>query len=374
MASRYTWGFLYFLLFGYRSVFSVLDQFVILDLTNVGDTLDYQKPRSLGEAFSRVEDSARDGWYQSVLSAAITRLIGWTFAHIGLESPLAANLGFQGLAFIGIVYFLSRLPPTQRAVAFPFMFFPSFTVWTSMATKEAMVVMLLGLICGQVAGMIHSGRRPGVVLVGALAGLFVYKPHYLAAVLFVVLVFWLGRSVREKTTMALMTLAVAVAVVIVLSESLGQLGVGVSRDIHSDIGNILLKRPQFIVEPRDVFVKAPLGMWLSFTGPTLTEAGLGVLQAVSFAESLILVGVLLFVILRHLFSMPLFSLLVGAFAAFLILFATYPLGTSNPGTAIRYRAGYWLFIVLVVCVVMTRQAYVRWIAASKGDEARTIAS
>ena len=106
MSNRYTWGFLYVLLFAYRCVFSVLNQFVILDLTSVGDTLDYQNPRALSEAFSMLVRSViqADSWYQSVLSASITRLIGWTFVLIGFGSPLAANLGFQALAFVGIVY------------------------------------------------------------------------------------------------------------------------------------------------------------------------------------------------------------------------------------------------------------------------------
>jgi hypothetical protein len=358
-----TWGVLYALLFLYRASFSVINQVLILRLTVVGDTEDYQYARSMEEALATLVDmAAGDQWYKSTLSTAITRTVGWTFSIIGQGSPVVVNIGFQSLAFAGLVYFLRRVEPSTRLRVFPLLFLPSFTVWTSMATKEALVVLFLGILCGYVADLVYGRARIGFLHLGAFAGLYVFKPHYLAAVLYLVLALWLGRHVREKATIAILGFFVAAAGLFIVSDSLGRLGAHASWMIHSDTGNILLKRPQFLVDPSDVFTKAPLGIWLSFTGPTFEEARVGLLQAASFAESMLLVGVLGLMLVRQLPALPLFNLLVGAFATFLILFATYPVGTSNAGTAIRYRAGYFLFVVLVIAVVMTRHAFLSWSA------------
>ena len=103
-------------------------------------------------------------------------------------------------------------------------------------------------------------------------------------------------------------------------------------------------------------------MFLGFFGPTLNEVAFGgPLQLASFIESAVLLAVLALAILRQLPSMPVYSALMGGFSLFWILFATYPLGVMNAGSAIRYRTGYELLIFVLITVIMSRQSYVSWI-------------
>ena len=58
--------------------------------------------------------------------------------------------------------------------------------------------------------------------------------------------------------------------------------------------------------------------------------------------------------------MPLFGFFLTIGGLFWILFANYPFGIMNPGSAIRYRTGYILFVVLIFTLLLSRDVYLRW--------------
>ena len=51
---------------------------------------------------------------------------------------------------------------------------------------------------------------------------------------------------------------------------------------------------------------------------------------------------------------------IGIFTVFWIMFAVYPLGTNNPGTAVRFRTDFIMIIYVAVIVIMSRSLYINW--------------
>ena len=123
----------------------------------------------------------------------------------------------------------------------------------------------------------------------------------------------------------------------------------------------LSSRPgTLLTEQYDIFTKAPEGILLAFMGPTLSEASGRVLHLISYAESSFMLLMLFFYIFIRLPSIPAYSFFIGIFTVFWIMFAVYPLGTNNPGTAVRFRTDFIMIIYVAVIVIMSRSLYINW--------------
>ena len=114
------------------------------------------------------------------------------------------------------------------------------------------------------------------------------------------------------------------------------------------------------IQQYDVFFKAPYGMFQGFFGPTIQESLAGPLQMASFLESAFIVGVLVTVLLLNIKKLPVFSFFVGLSSLFWLLFASYPLGILNAGTAVRYRTGHILLVILIFAIILSRERYILW--------------
>ena len=64
--------------------------------------------------------------------------------------------------------------------------------------------------------------------------------------------------------------------------------------------------------------------------------------------------------MREIPRMPAFGFLMMCFAGFWLLFANYPFGVMNPGSAIRYRTGYFILLLTILIVVSSRATYIYW--------------
>ena len=102
-------------------------------------------------------------------------------------------------------------------------------------------------------------------------------------------------------------------------------------------------------------------MFQAFFGPTIAETSRGVLQLATFLESIVLLSVLVIYALREFFRLPAYAVVMSTFTLFWILFASYPPGMMNPGTALRYRTGYEMLVFLAIVVLLSRETYVNWL-------------
>ncbi|NQV81971.1 MAG: hypothetical protein HQ495_15545 [Alphaproteobacteria bacterium] len=291
----------------------------------------------------------------------MTELIGTVFYRIGFGNPILINIGFQSIAFIGIVAFLSALNGRAKLFALVILLMPSFSLWSSVASKEAIVVFAVGLIAQQVVRQYRQSKISWPLLGLGLAITFVFKNHYLAAVIFLIVGTWMASRVRQVHFLGLVGLMVPIIPLYLLRDRIAELAFGIlPHFLETGFLRGRLTREAFWLDPSDVFTKAPEGMFISFFGPTVQEAGIGALQMAAFTESAVLLVLLAAILVMRLPTAPLFSIFVGVGTLLLILFANYPFGVMNSGSAIRYRTGYEILILVVVIVVLAKPTFVEW--------------
>ncbi len=360
---RFTWNALYVFLYLYRCAFSVVAQLVVLRLTSIPDTTGYQTT-SMSMFFAAARGHSSDISFGMQRDAGLlTKAIAASLNLATGGSAILINVGFQTIAFIGIVAFLRAVDPSARRVLAVLVMFPSFTMWTSITSKEAIVVLLVGILAKHVVDIFYGRDRGPVyyvlVLLPLAGALFLFKPHFLAAILFAFGVAKVGGMTRRPATFALLATATSFGLLYLLRDPIGAYVFARYRGIQSEPGNSN-RTEMFLSDKYDMFWRAPEGMFRSFFGPTATEAASGVLHLVSFTESVVLLLVLTLVVAVRLPRAPVFMAILGLFTVFWIVFATYPLGLANPGTAVRYRADYILLVYMGLVPLLSRNAYMTW--------------
>lgn len=342
-----TWGGFYVFLFVYRCFFSVFGQIIVLVFTRfLGDAKQYQ---NRGFTFS-------GSWFLD--SNLVTENVGAVFSSLTLGNPFLINIGFQAIGFVGIYRLLVSLDPVARRRLAILAMFPSFTLWTSVASKEAILTFALGVVGAYMVDL-YNGRarlRP-IHIIGAVI-IFVFKIQYGAALLFFYGTSAIAARVKEKTLVVLVFGLASLFPLYVFREKISALSFEILPHF-SGVGRST--RDPFWIEKFDVFSKAGEGMFFGFVGPTFSEALSGnPLQFVSFVESAALVALLLFFLLKRVATLPAYNLLLALFTSFWLLFPNYPFGIMNPGSAIRYRSGYLILLCLVVVLMSSTEVFVRW--------------
>jgi hypothetical protein len=337
------WRSVLMTLFLYRCAVAVLAQSFITSFTWLGDYSGYSLAiRRFGL-----------GWYLD--PNAITINIGTLFSTLFLGSGQLVNLGFQCIAFFGMYRLLMTLEETARARLALLLFFPSFTLWSSLAGKEAILVFAVSMLCAYLVELQQRRQKLGVLHVLALYLVAVFKPHYLIAFAYAFGTILVARFVRQKAMVALIAGIISLLPMYLFRETISELSFAILP--HFFGGNST--REVFWVSQYDVFWKAPVGIVTSFFGPTPAEAldAQNVLHVVTFVEGIGLAAVLLYYALRNVSFLPAYGAVLSLFALFWMLFPNYPFGVMNPGSAIRYRTGFAVFIFVIFAVFMLRSTY-----------------
>lgn len=351
--SGLTWGVVYALIFAYRTAMSIVAETVVARLTLLGDTSQYSR----GEFTILEQDLSAVVTNNRQVATQITESIGAFFYQLSDGNPIAINLGFQVIGFIGIVIFLRSLTPRDRIAAVLLLTLPSFTIWSSIAGKEAIVVFATGII-GAYIVRVYQGRETLTIGVAfSVLVVYLFKDHYLPAVFFLVAGPIIFRRVKQKTFGLILAGLGSLAMLYLVRDTVDALSFEILRHFEGTEGSTRLP---FWVEQYDVFVKAPYGMFMGFFGPTVAEASRGILQLMSFVESSIMVAILLYLALGNLPRLPAFMVVMSSFTIFWLLFATYPLAIMNPGSAVRYRTGYEILLFVAVALILSRERFVQW--------------
>jgi hypothetical protein len=352
-----TWGAVYFLFWCYRSLFSVLDELVIMRLTPVSDTRSYQS-NDIITAIGIVGESGSVGTLgMQALATELTKAVGGVFGTLFFSNPILINIGFQSIGFLGMLAMLRALGPKERTIVLPILMLPSLSVWSSMASKEALLTFMVGIICAHIIDMYNNRDKLRWFHFGCIFLLYAFKPHYLAAIFFILSVTYAAKYCRQKATVAILALMGSFALLFLFRDQVSELANWVNFALTAMGGDSV--RPGLLVEEYDVFYKAPYGMFLSFFGPTLGEIT-KILHIFTFIESSIIVGVFMVLLIRGLPYLPVYNIVVSFGTVFWIIFLNYPLGASNAGTAIRYRTGYILLVILAFAFLIPRSQYVNW--------------
>ncbi|MBM3555166.1 MAG: hypothetical protein FJX47_06390 [Alphaproteobacteria bacterium] len=293
-------------------------------------------------------------------STGMVIFFGYQLGRLVGHNHYVVAIMYQMVAFVGVVALLQAVGKRDRLLLYLLFCAPSFTLWSSIPSKEGFVVLFVCLILRGFARGLEQKAIVTPVFVIAFAMLAVFKIQYLAAVLFLFVPLALGRYIGGRELLILIGGLFSIAVLVVARDFVSSMAL-LQIQPHMIGDNARSTRELFFVEHGDVFGKMAEGMLLTFIGPTFKEATISIVHLATFTESVVLLVAISLILVHRLPSMPLFSFLLVGFAVFWTIVANYPLGVMNPGTAIRYRTGWIPIIFFSVAILTSRSVYERWI-------------
>lgn len=363
-----TWGVFFVFLFVYRSAYSVLGEVIVMRFTPISDTLLYQQGIFEQTALWKNFGVEALGYSDTILATGLTAFIGGSLNAIFFGEPILVNIGFQSITFVGLVYLISSIKVPDRYYVAALVLLPSFTLWTSIASKEAIVASALAIASGYIIKFYYREGKIKLIHIVSAAVLYIFKFHYLAALGFFFAAAVIGRYVRQRAFSALVVGLLSLVGLYVMRDKIAKMAEFVQWSILSGPMGRSTRVESFFVEQYDVFAKAPIGLFQAYFGPTIEELTKSPLHVLSFVESTILTGVLVYLLAKRLRSLPVYNLIVGSFVLFWIVFANYPQGIVNPGSAIRYRSGWIILVIVVITTFMSREMYQALVSRSRKDK------
>ena len=233
---------------------------------------------------------------------------------------------------------------------------PSFGIWTSIASKESVAVFYLGIILGFIFDLIKGNPKKNFLLVSFsfyLCALF--KSHYLigisAILIYIIVAKSLSLKGEGKAILLVLFFIVSFSALYFYRNEINELSY--IMPIHFRLDGGSTRENLIWVNDFDVFWNAPYGMYIAFVGPTLAEAFSKPIHMVVWLESLFILSFFSFFMLKFMMvsykSGRLNIYFIGLFltVTLWVLFVHYPFGALNPGSAIRYRSGFYGFLVIL---------------------------
>jgi len=342
-------------LYLYRCAVSVFAQVIVRTITKLGDSGTYQK----GDYLLYYSNSFFDSTFLTIFIAHI-------FSVIGLSSPISINIAFQTIAFIGIVLLLTSIFGVYRYILLAFFASPSFTMWSSVAGKDAIVVFLVCVVLRDLVKWRNGEAKFCIFGVLSLSILWIYKPAYFPALLYLISLVIFSLKIHQIAFLSLVAAVIGAILLFVFRDVIDAYSFAILPHFE---GHGLSTRPPYWHDTYDVFYKGPYGMFQAFFGPTMGEASRSVLHLFSFIESGVLVLAMFIIFLVRTPGMPMYGFITSLFTLALILFANYPFGIMNPGSAIRYRTGYLPIVLFIIVIMTSREWHLWWRSKSRINRA-----
>lgn len=327
-----------------KVVYMFLALFIYSRFTTLGDVDRYLSGPTYG-SFMAVYNST---YMMDFLAHSFTVLLG----------PVFANLPFALLSVYGIYYAVKRLELNNRELTFllALLSFPSFGIWTSIASKEAMSVFFMGIILGFIIDVIKGGEKKDFILIiFAFYLCAIFKPQYLSGIIALLIYVFISKKMHLKAYGKIILLGIffllSFLVLYIFRNEINELSFVFPSHFSSDAGST--RENLFWVKDFDVFLNAPYGMFIAFFGPTFSEAMLKLPHLFVFIESIMILIVFvcalikLFLITLSSGRLNVYFVSIFLIATLWILFVHYPFGALNPGSAIRYRENFYSFFVIL---------------------------
>lgn len=314
----------------------------------------FAKFTSLGDTFRylRGPEAWSPGWFHSS-TAMMDSFASLSGAILG---NYLGSLPFLILSFIGIYYPASRLRLNRKQLLalLALLSLPSFGVWTSIASKEAVAVFFMGMILGAYIDIYERRNiQNKFMVVIAVYLCLVFKPQYLIAVFALFAFTYISRKFNlkalSKSFIFLLAVLLGIAVLFYFRDVIDSLSKVMPAHFSKEAGST--RENTIWVEQYDFFRNAAYGMYIAFVGPTMHEALSKTTHLAAWLESMIILSVFGLMLMKYMLVVARTSrvsvMFVCGFSlvAFWILLVHYPFGALNPGSAVRYRESFYAFLV-----------------------------
>ncbi len=316
----------------------------------------YSKFTRLGDTFGYLSGGKINAGLILFESTTLMSLIASSFSKV--LGVYGANIIFMLFASYGIFYALkkSRLPQKYYVAVLLVLCTPSFSVWTSIASKEAVGCFFMGVILGFMFDLNEDRKRmPNMIEWFAFYLLIVFKPQYLSAILplicFIKFSKWLNFKAYGKGFLLVSVFVCFVVFLYSFRTEINEVSFVLPAHFNADAGST--RENTVWVEQNDVFRNAPYGMFISFLGPTWQEVLQKPVQGIAFFESIFIMTFMSYFLLKMLlYSLTRLRINIKylsylSISYIFILFVHYPFGVLNPGSAIRYRENFLAFLIIL---------------------------
>ncbi|WP_199456976.1 MULTISPECIES: hypothetical protein [unclassified Marinobacter] len=317
---------------------------VFAKLTTLGDTFRYLNGPT---AF-------QSNWLLS--STAMMDTVASSFAVV--LGKFLGSFPFLIISFFGVYYPISKLNISKKnlLILIAFLSLPSFGVWTSIASKEAVGVFYMGVILAAYMDLWNRERISNkILLVFAVYLCFIFKPQYMIGISALFLYTYIGRrfsvGAAEKLVVFILSVLIAVLVLYYFRDEIDRLSK--IMPLHFSERGGATRENTIWVEQYDFFKNAWYGMYIGFVGPTLDEAFSKATHLMAWLESMTILTGFFWCMYKYFYvslrvsRFNLMFLCGFALASFWILFVHYPFSAINPGSAIRYRESFYAFLVIL---------------------------
>lgn len=271
--------------------------------------------------------------------------------------PVFGNLPFMLIAFYGVYYSVSRLTLSSKQLLWILFLlsFPTFGVYSSVIGKEAVSIFYMGIIAGYIIDILNRKRfKPKLIELFSFYLLCFFTPYFAAAIIS----FFIFISITNnfylkghgKLILLLLHFVLTAVLFYIYRDTLNQMSFDAVKHFSLAAGST--RENTIFVNENDIFWNAPYGMLLSFWGPTFSEILQKPIQTIAFIESSIIFCFFVFFIWMFLrktlktYRLNIFVFALTLIVIFWILFAHYPSGVFNPGSALRYRERFYAFLVV----------------------------
>lgn len=268
-----------------------------------------------------------------------------------------ANLPFTLLSFFSIKYAVKSMKISRnKYLIFFLLSMPSFCIWTSVCSKEAISVFYISILSVYLFRIIeHGSVKPKMIEILALylCGLFkiVYLIYIFQAILLVAIIRRLNLKGYRILIVSFCCILLNLIILYIARDEIDLFSKGMA--IYFEADTAFSTRPNTIwVNNYDVYRNAPYAMYISFIGPTIHEMINNPLHLLTGLESYTILVIFLYLlypamsrIVKHgkvdiLFTSYGFIMFTG------VLFVHAFYGALNPGSAVRYRENFYLLFVL----------------------------
>lgn len=317
----------------------------------------FSKLTSLGDTWSYLDGNVSDYLILYIHRTELMIFFAGTLNKVfGL---IFANTVFVTMSFYGIYYSVSRIKLTNKQLLLVLLLlsFPSFGIWTSIASKEAVGVFYMGIVVGYLIDLLENkGRKIKFIEYIAFYLLLLFKPQYLLAILsiwvYIKFSYLFNLQSLGKSVLFLMHVLVIIFILYYFRDLINEVSFILPNNFSLNAGST--RENTIWVHNYDIFRNALYGMLLAFWGPTFSEIIVKPLQSVVFFESLVIFLFFLYFTLKASMlvvqtgKVNIYYFSIFFMAVFWLLFVHYPFGVLNPGSAIRYRENFYGFLVVLL--------------------------
>jgi len=320
----------------------------------------YTRFASLGDSHRYLSSSITVDYH---IFFSSTRMMDFLGGVIGILPSFLYHFPALLISFWGIVILYKCLVDVNtlennntKLLFFILMVMPSFSMWTSIHSKEAVACFFMSVLASELIYKIvlKKFQRPWLLMISFYL-LLIFKPQYFVAVasayVFILLSNNFFTTGYQKLFLLICILSVQLSLLYYFKDIIDTLSLNMYD--HFNVGDAKSTRDNiYFVHEGDFFRNMVSGMFLAFWGPTLVETIHRPMWGGFFLESLLIVSILAFLLIkpyRSLFRFKINTLTISVvfLCFFWLLFVHYPFGIFNPGSAIRYRQNFYPFLVCI---------------------------